>query len=552
MSSTRLLMLGVGVLGLAFGESPATADEPTQQQSTANQDAAESALSHENSKRASGAISALAAATVDPAKKWEAGQVHFGGQWVAPDELARFLKQDKLDAAYRERRNKTPDTADGHFKLALWCRENGLSELQRGHLVVATQLDPKDTRPRKALGMVQYQGVWMTEADAAAARDLQTAAFQNYQKWKREFNELRVRLASGDAATREGALNDLRKIRDPFAVPLMEEASAQIQDERISLAIVHAAGQILHQAATRSLVRHAVWHGNPAVRSAAVDQLSHRDLDHYVSDLIRLMRPGESGEAWTTVQGRPAHVWFMQDYDRKDVVIDIGGGPFQDLNIPNKQRFEAIAAKNQFRLQNAQSALHALTGEDFGIDQQAWINWWRNVSYVSPGDYSYPTSVDVVTYISHSCFVAGTPVWTLRGLVPIDHIQLGDLVLSKNMETGELGFQPVIDRTIRRQKGILDLQFEGETIGITAGHPIATPDREWVRADELSAGDLVHAVGGSATVVACSEGKSDQVYNLVVSGSNTYFVGRNRMLVHDITPIADVRKPAAVPTETAK
>jgi hypothetical protein len=51
-------------------------------------------------------------------------------------------------------------------------------------------------------------------------------------------------------------------------------------------------------------------------------------------------------------------------------------------------------------------------------------------------------------------------------------------------------------------------------------------------------------------VVSSTEGQADFVYNLVVAGSNTYFVGSNRILVHDITPVADTM-PASAPTAGA-
>ena len=35
-----------------------------------------------------------------------------------------------------------------------------------------------------------------------------------------------------------------------------------------------------------------------------------------------------------------------------------------------------------------------------------------------------------------SCFVAGTPVWTQQGLVPIDKIALGDLALCQDLVSG--------------------------------------------------------------------------------------------------------------------
>src|SRR4029450_8897347 len=123
---------------------------------------------------------------VDSTKRWEAGEVLFAGQWTTPDELVRFLSQDRAYSAYQDRRKKTADNADGHFKLAQWCREHDLPELSGAHLIIAAQLDPRDMRAHKALGLVQHEGVWMSESDLAAARIRQAAALKGHQQWKKE------------------------------------------------------------------------------------------------------------------------------------------------------------------------------------------------------------------------------------------------------------------------------------------------------------------------------------------------------------------------------
>ncbi|USE84461.1 Hint domain-containing protein [Acinetobacter tibetensis] len=48
--------------------------------------------------------------------------------------------------------------------------------------------------------------------------------------------------------------------------------------------------------------------------------------------------------------------------------------------------------------------------------------------------------------IQHTCFVAGTLVHTNQGLIPIEQLKAGDLVLSK-LANGELVYKPIL-RTI--------------------------------------------------------------------------------------------------------
>ncbi|HND81660.1 MAG TPA: polymorphic toxin-type HINT domain-containing protein [Accumulibacter sp.] len=59
------------------------------------------------------------------------------------------------------------------------------------------------------------------------------------------------------------------------------------------------------------------------------------------------------------------------------------------------------------------------------------------------------------------CFVAGTPVWTDRGLVPIEKLKIGDLVLSKSEITGEKAYKRVV-RTFRTEdQEIRTINIEG-------------------------------------------------------------------------------------------
>jgi hypothetical protein len=55
-------------------------------------------------------------------------------------------------------------------------------------------------------------------------------------------------------------------------------------------------------------------------------------------------------------------------------------------------------------------------------------------------------------------------------------------------------------------------------------------------AKELNAGDQLHGVGGGITIDNIEPGPISQASNLVVAETNTYFVGKHRVLVHDNMP----------------
>ncbi len=164
-----------------------------------------------------------------------------------------------------------------------------------------------------------------------------------------------------------------------------------------------------------------------------------------------------------------------------------------------------------------------------------------------------------ITYLSrsHICFVAGTPVLTDSGLVPIERIRPGDLVLARDEATGVQSYQPVVHTlstypdtlyhiTVTSGKGTT------ERIVCTGEHPFYVAKLQaFVPARELAVGDALLRAGqlGSTAHVTDIEvqrgppaigeerhgwdGLGYQAFNLEVAGFHTYFVGRTGIWVHN-------------------
>ncbi len=142
-----------------------------------------------------------------------------------------------------------------------------------------------------------------------------------------------------------------------------------------------------------------------------------------------------------------------------------------------------------------------------------------------------------------SCFVAGTPVRTPEGHRPIESLAAGDRVLSQDVATGALSFQPVLvvhhnppGKTIRVE---LD---DGEVIVASVYHRFWRAGRGWAMARELKPGDTLRTLGGLARIVSATAGPVEPVFNLDVARTRTFFVGLRDALVHDNT-LPDLHKP---------
>ena len=139
----------------------------------------------------------------------------------------------------------------------------------------------------------------------------------------------------------------------------------------------------------------------------------------------------------------------------------------------------------------------------------------------------------VFSFYFVSCFVAGTPVCTDQGWVTIEKIQPGCRVLSQDVDSGELSFRIVMATTFRPSSDILQIAVGDDEICATKGHPFWVNGKGWRMAKHLSTGDVLHTLKGPLAVSEITTRPAEPAYNLVIADGDTYFVGRNSILVHD-------------------
>ena len=137
-----------------------------------------------------------------------------------------------------------------------------------------------------------------------------------------------------------------------------------------------------------------------------------------------------------------------------------------------------------------------------------------------------------------ACFVEGTPISTKDGDIPIEVIKVGDLVYSENPETGEKGLKQVV-RTFENQTDeLIHVFVENEEIITTPEHPFYVPKKGWVSSVQLRAGDILLLQSGEYIIVEKIQYEilesPIEVYNFEVADYHTYYVGDERILVHNM------------------
>jgi hypothetical protein len=246
------------------------------------------------------------------------GQVEYNGQWQHPDDVSKRLAQDHERNArvqeYLRRRSKTPDTADGHWKLALWCEQNGLKEQASALFHEVLRLDPTRDAARRRLGFKKTGGRWIKPDELAAirARALEQQKADRY--WKPLLERWRAALLSKDPVRRRDAETALMRIDDRLAVPMVW-ATFSASGPALQQATVQVLGQIDDRSASRLLVLLAVFSGSAEVRGRAIATLRRRDPREFADMLVSMIQepieyevrpvrgPGEPGALVIKGQG---------------------------------------------------------------------------------------------------------------------------------------------------------------------------------------------------------------------------------------------------------
>ena len=200
----------------------------------------------------------------------------------------------------------------------------------------------------------------------------------------------------------------------------------------------------------------------------------------------------------------------------------------------------------------------------FARHRQPWVRFcsasartWLSSSEVTPLE-----NLEKTPESEPACFPVDTCVHTDQGILEIQYIAEGTLVLARSDVTGEQAYRRVVKTSVHRNRQTYRIDYvtpEGETdtLYATPEHPFWVKDHGWTPAGRLQNGHVLEicdpdgyhegyrrmgslqelALNGgrwSATVVSVAE--SDlvtTVYNFEVEEFHTYFVGVFGVWVHN-------------------
>jgi hypothetical protein len=513
--------------------------------------------------------------------RWYSGQVYFDGQWRRIEQVQQLVATDPRWQEYQ----RLADTSDGspefHAKIAYWCQRNELAHEEKLHWLYVLQAIPNHRGAMKGLRLMRYRDQLYPIDQVTELKQQAKAAKRALRKYKSHFLILRRIAQSGSETEREAALAELAAVYDPAAIPaLVEVAKLEFrsadsppnivvaEDERsfeltLQQMAVAALANISSHEATLKLLEIAVMSPYEKIRHLAAEALIPREKTSYMPLLMTsLAAPLEatiginvspSGMVMLSEEiaglGPEAEqiairdtIYLTKTYNVRRNKLKIK----RQLDWANmaraRQTMNSVAATNYSRqLWNTRihEVLLTTAGEYASDDPQEWWDYWKDYNEISyPDETPTHTTYTYDNYVSSrvnsaSCFAAGTSVWTLNGSVPIESIQVGDLVLSQDPVTGCLDYRPVLQTTVRPPSPTIAVSVGEETIVATRGHRFWVVGEGWRMAKHLNAGDRLHGASFTSNLETAEEGSELEAFNLIVGEFHTYFVGNSKLLVHD-------------------
>jgi len=210
---------------------------------------------------------------------------------LAESAVARVVVTSDVEREYETRRSGVPNTVNGHWDMAEWCKEAGLAGERRRHLLAVIALDSDHAEARRVLGYSRYGSRWLTQNEF-----LQSQGYVPYKGTWRLQQEIEIDIrnrereaavkkygqvirnafeqigeGSRHAANSEHLLNELT---DPNAAPALSEILRDSRQPRsVRLRCLEILGRLPPGLATATLVKVAMDDQDDTVRDRCLDEL---------------------------------------------------------------------------------------------------------------------------------------------------------------------------------------------------------------------------------------------------------------------------------------
>lgn len=318
--------------------------------------------------------------------------------------VQRVIETSRAETEYDRLAPTYSDTAAEQWRLAQWCRENGLATQRRIHLERVIALDVNHVLARRALGYIQVAGKWQTKEGVQRSEgyelyhgrwrlsqdiELQEekakqAAAEN--EWMQRLKRLRADLNGERMMV---AQKQYEEIRDPHAIAPLAKLMEKEPNRRVKILYLDVLARVDHPGALQAMIATSLSDMDEEIFYECVDRLKkvppHAVTKPYVKALsdkenVRVNRAayaisklGDEKLVSPLIDALVTTHRIVQDsggsgqttssFDGNgNSAISRGGPTAIDLPVQNRRVLEALVE---------------LTGQNFDFNASAWRNWYN-------------------------------------------------------------------------------------------------------------------------------------------------------------------------------
>lgn len=329
---------------------------------------------------------------------------------LAGVQVEEVLAVRPAEAEYERVRPRFADTVEGQWKLAEWCRQQGLSAQRRTHLERVVELDPNHVPARHALGYSQVNGRWTTQKQAMDEQGMiyyrgryrtkqEIQILEERQKddlqakeWMQKIERWQGWLRGDKAPLAEEAIN---AINDPAAVPGLIQAMKSCPTPQVRILFLNALARINTTEAQKGLAFFAIEDPVEEIRLSCLDHLKKEKNPPAVDFFIGYLRSknnqyvNRAGVALRAMNDPSAvgpliealvttHKYKLRGPPPGQTSAGFGSGPG---GAPGPMGLSTGGGGPKIITDVVQNravleALMSLTGANYGFDVPGWKSWY--------------------------------------------------------------------------------------------------------------------------------------------------------------------------------
>lgn len=324
---------------------------------------------------------------------------------LAASQVEQVLNRRPEEEEYEKIRPAYPDTVEGQWALAEWCRQQRLPLERETHLKRIIELDPNHADARRALGYVQIDGQWATQDELMIERgykrykgrwmlqqqidliESRNKLENAHQEWSQNIKRWRGWLG-GDRDTQ--ARENFSNIADPMAVKALVKGLRDDPFVPARLIYVDSLAKINTSEAAMGLAIASIEDPVEEVRLTCLDRLQTEKGPEIVAYYVSKLRARDNPVVNLAAVG----LGRMKDASTVGPLIDAlitthkfkiakpGGDGSTSATFGNAPGGGGYSfgggpkiISQQFTNPAVLDALSAITGQNFGFDQSAWRRW---------------------------------------------------------------------------------------------------------------------------------------------------------------------------------